>query len=379
MVVPHLISVAVASVISEAGVTFHCVGACQTPVYVTGLGGNAMMGGHMYPGVDIPSDLVAYRWFLDRANGGDVLVLTADEPPCDIYNPFLYNMSGTTRPNSVTTACFTSRDGAASTTLHALLARASGLFMTGGDQQKYESFWKGTPVAAALSSQSSGAVVGGSSAGLAVQGQFLFDAAHGGVSSEDALKYPTDSEVSLARAFLHVDDPWMRGVLTDTHFKQRDRMGRLVTFVARIAQAKWAHGDHQPGGQAGVLGVGISEHTALLVDPSTGTAAFAGVGPVHFVASTNRTPSVLKPGQPLSWDAPGVDVWRWDPPPSSWPALEGPTEGSLSRRGMNGLADSAAVWMFQEWTMRPKASGTRYQLRVKSGVLSSTQPGGGIY
>ena len=86
------------------------------------------------------------------------LVLTADEPPCDIYNPFLYNISGATRPNSVTTACFTSRDGSASAKLHELLRQASGFFMTGGDQQKYESFWKGTPVAAALSSPPAGAV-----------------------------------------------------------------------------------------------------------------------------------------------------------------------------------------------------------------------------
>ena len=43
------------------------------------------------------------------------------------------------------------------------------------------------------------------------------------VDSATALKYPTDSEVSLARKFVAVNEPWMRGVLTDTHFKQRDR------------------------------------------------------------------------------------------------------------------------------------------------------------
>ena len=321
------------------------------------------MGGHMYPGVELPSDLVAYRWFLDRANGGDVLVLTADEPPCDIYNPFLYNISGATRPNSVTTACFTSRDGSASAKLHELLRQASGFFMTGGDQQKYESFWKGTPVAAALSSPPAGAVVGGSSAGLAVQGQFLFDALHGGVTSRDALKYPTDSEVSLSRNFLKVDDPWMRGVITDTHFKQRDRMGRLITFVARLAKSRWATGDHQPSGQPGVLGVGISEHTALLVDHTAGTAQFAGVGPVHFVSSGNRTPTTLEEGQPLSWHAPGVDVWRWDAAAMEVEHGDAPT----------------STWSFNQWVMQPTHQGTRYQLRADAGELSSTQPGGGIY
>ena len=358
--------------ITEPGVTFHCAGNCATPALIRGLGGNAMMGGHMYPGVELPSDLAAYRWFLERANGGDVLVLTADEPPCDIYNPFLLNITGSKKPNSVATACFTAPSGSSSKTLRRLLIQASGYFMTGGDQQKYESFWKGTPVAQALSNPPIGAVVGGSSAGLAVQGQFLFDALRGGVTSEDALKYPTDSEVSLARNFLRVDEPWMHGVITDTHFKQRDRMGRLMTFVARVAQAHWERGDHQPGGQLGVLGVGISEHTALLVDPGDGSARFVGVGPVYFLSSGNRTPTTCEEGKPLSWTAPGVDVWRWNS--SSGVAAEQP--GDVQRWK---ASTRTPTWSFSDWSMHPPSSGTRYQLRVDHGILSSTQPGGGIY
>jgi hypothetical protein len=195
------LSVALCSA-ADHGVTFHCVGKCDSAVKPEYNGGNALMGGHMYPGVTKPSDLIAYRWFLERAAGGDVLVLTADDAPCDIYNSFLLNMTGAVQPNSVTTACFTSRDGSSSTKLKSLLDGASAFFITGGDQSKYYSYWKDTVVATALSR---GAVVGGSSAGLAVQGQFIFNAMHGGVSSEDALKYPTDSEVSLARHFASVD------------------------------------------------------------------------------------------------------------------------------------------------------------------------------
>lgn len=359
--------------IAEPGVTFHCAGNCATPAQVRGLGGNAMMGGHMYPGVELPSDHAAYHWFLERANGGDVLVLTADEPPCDIYNPFLLNISGSKKPNSVTTACFTAPSGSSSKTLRRLLLQASGYFMTGGDQQKYEKFWKGTPVAQALSNPPMGAVVGGSSAGLAVQGQFLFDALYGGVTSEDALNYPTDSEVSLAHDFLRVDEPWMRGVITDTHFKQRDRMGRLMAFVARVAQAHWARGDGQPGGQHGVLGVGISEHTALLVDPDNdGNALFVGVGPVYFLSSGNRTPTTCEEGKPLSWSAPGVDVWRWNS--SSPVAVEQLGDGTRWKDSTR-----TPTWSFSDWSMHPPSSGTRYQLRVDRGKLSSTQPGGGIY
>lgn len=174
-----------AALAADEGVSFYCVGECAAPRAVKSGGGNALMGGDMYPGVTVRTDFDAYRWFLERAAGGDVLVLTADSAPCDIYNPFLYNMSGAVRPNSVSTACFKSRAGASSAKLGALLRGASGLFVTGGDQSKYYEYWRGTAVADALSS---GVVVGGSSAGLAIQGEFLFDARDGGVTSEDALK-----------------------------------------------------------------------------------------------------------------------------------------------------------------------------------------------
>ena len=99
-------------------------------------------------------------------------------------------MTGSHQPNSVTTACFTSRTGSSNDKLLSLLDGAAAFFITGGDQSKYYQYWRGTPVADALSQRghANGVVVGGSSAGLAVQGQFLFDAMHGSVSSEDALK-----------------------------------------------------------------------------------------------------------------------------------------------------------------------------------------------
>lgn len=349
------------AVIPDAGVTLHCVGRCNNPAQRgLGRGGNALMGGHMYPSVALPSvDYDAYRWFLDRAAGGDILVLTADPAPCDIYNKFLYNMSGiapAVRPNSVTTACFTSRAGA--NTPPARLVRllavadgggASGIFITGGDQSLYYEYWRGTAVAAALSDPTGRVVVGGSSAGLAVQGEFMFTAQHGSVSSADALKYPTDSEVSLARNFIAVDRPWMQGVITDTHFIQRDRMGRLVAFVARVVAAGWARNRTVPG----VLGVGVSEHTAVLVDQASGTAEFSGRGPVHFLSTAGRSPSKCTQGEPLSWASPGIQVWRW-----------------------NGTA--GVVWDFDSWSPA-STGGMRYSLTVDTGVLRSTQRGGAIY
>ena len=48
-----------------------------------------------------------------------------------------------------------------------------------------------------------------------------------------------DSELTLTNKLFLLRQ--MTGVLTDTHFFQRDRMGRLVVFVARAIEAGWAN------------------------------------------------------------------------------------------------------------------------------------------
>ena len=70
----------------------------------------------------------------------------------------------------------------------------------------------------------------------------------------------------------------------------------------------------------------------------------------------DATPTHCEEGKPLTWDAPGVSVWRWN------------------------ASDGADVrWSFGEWRPSPASSGTRYSLTVNAGVLKSTQPGGRIY
>ena len=161
-------------------------------------------GGHMLPGLMSKTDVVIYEEFLKRVHGGDVLVLTASAAPWDTYNLFFLN--GTeARIKSCTTARFTSRNGSFSPHLKMLLQTASGVFLTGGDQSKYFEFFRNSPVSDLIASIP---ILGVSSAGLAVQGEFVFDALHDTIDSTFALTHPTDSAVSLTNAFLHL--PWMQ-------------------------------------------------------------------------------------------------------------------------------------------------------------------------
>lgn len=64
-------------------------------------------------------------------------------------------------------------------------------------------------------------------------GEFSFGARRGSVLSRDALANPFDERVALERDFLHFA---LAGIVTDSHFVERDRMERLLLFLAVLVE-----------------------------------------------------------------------------------------------------------------------------------------------
>jgi hypothetical protein len=63
--------------------------------------------------------------------------------------------------------------------------------------------------------------------------QFVYTCANGtSAESPIVLKNPFDDTMSFGRHFLHM--PIMKNIITDTHFRQYDRIGRSMAFLARI-------------------------------------------------------------------------------------------------------------------------------------------------
>ncbi|HBP22054.1 MAG TPA: hypothetical protein DEA08_30265, partial [Planctomycetes bacterium] len=167
------------------------------------------------------------------------------------------------------------------------LRGAEAVFLAGGDQATYLAAWRDTPVQRELQAAwQRGAVLGGTSAGCAVLGELVFSAARGTIRSREALADPHAPRVQLTRRFLRL--PPLVGVLTDTHFSRRERLGRLVAFLARAQREGWA---------ARPVGLGIDEATALVVDPR-GKAAVLGRGCVSVVRLLE--PGRVRAGQPLT-------------------------------------------------------------------------------
>ena len=287
--------------------------------------GLVLMGGS----TDVDS---AFLWMIERSGGGDFVVIRA--AGTEAYNPWIYYDLGGV--DSAETIIILKPEGAQDPFVIDKIRNAEALFIAGGNQWDYARLWKGTLVEEAIQYVTAkGAPVGGTSAGLAVLGEFSFTAEKGTIVSKNALKNPYQPRVALENDFLHL--PYLGSVITDSHFVARDRMGRLVTFLARIVNDGWA-------GQA--RGIGINERTALVVD-GAGIATLHGEGPVYFL-QTPGLPEVCEKSTPLTYR--DLAVYR--------------------------LSEPGAQFDLAEWS---SDEGTAYTLSAEEGVLSSTQAGGGIY
>jgi cyanophycinase len=78
-------------------------------------------------------------------------------------------------------------------------------------------YWVGTGVQSIMQSKLANITIGGTSAGLAVLGNWVYTAEKGSIYSDEALADPYDRYMEkLAPAFLSI--PFMKTIVTDTHF-----------------------------------------------------------------------------------------------------------------------------------------------------------------
>jgi cyanophycinase len=237
--------------------------------------GLVLMGG----GGDVDE---AFLWMIERSGGGDFVILRASG--ADGYNEYLTRLG---KLDSVETLLFHSREAALDPEVVAKIERAEAIFIAGGDQARYYELWADTPLARAVTAAATRCPVGGTSAGLAVMGEQAFSARMGTLTSEQVLNDPGSPAVTLEPGLFQLEP--LRGILTDSHFSQRERLGRLVAFLSRL----WKKGKR-------FRGVGVDEATAVLVDGDGGRVV--GKNAVTFVF-----PSVVpEKYEPLHWANVGV-------------------------------------------------------------------------
>ncbi|MBL8238557.1 MAG: cyanophycinase [Bryobacterales bacterium] len=217
------------------------------------------------------------RWFLERANGGDVVVLRASGT--NAYNPYFMGLA---KVDSVETIIFKTEAAAREPFVLEKIRNAEAIFFAGGDQWNYVRYWANSPVAVALNEAiRRGVPVGGTSAGLAILGEFAFSAQRDTVTSPVALADPFDEHVTIHRGLLRI--PGMECLITDSHFAKRDRMGRLLVFLGRMRAESACEV---------VRGIGIDERAAVTLDEQ-GQARVVGDGSAYLI-QLRKKPAIAR-------------------------------------------------------------------------------------
>jgi cyanophycinase len=155
------------------------------------------------------------------------------------------------------------------------IEEASGIFFTGGNQLRLTTLLGGTPVAKLIRLRNArGVTVGGTSAGASILCEHMIAAGDEG-SSVIAGSVRLAPGLGLTNRFI-----------IDQHFRQRDRMGRLLTALAYNPFA---------------VGIGLDEDTAAFIGPDE-TIEAEGSGGVTIVDGRDVSYSSIdgvEEGQPV--------------------------------------------------------------------------------
>ena len=155
------------------------------------------------------------------------------------------------------------------------IEEATGIFFTGGNQLRLTTLLGGTPVAKLVRARNAqGVTVGGTSAGASILSEHMIAAGDEG-SSMIAGSVRLAPGLGLTNRFI-----------IDQHFRQRDRLGRLLTALAYNPFA---------------VGIGLDEDTAAFIGPDE-TVQVEGSGGVTIVDGADVSYSSIdsvEEGQPV--------------------------------------------------------------------------------
>lgn len=285
----------------------------------------------------------AMKWFLERANGGDVLVLRASG--ADGYNDYMFTDLGV-NINSVETIVFNDISALSEVYIHNKIKTAEAIWFAGGDQWDYISFWRNTVIDSLINEgiENRNIAIGGTSAGMAIQGEYYFTAENGTISSTSALSNPFHTNITLSN-IPFIENQFLINTITDTHFDNPDRKGRLITFLARIITDF----------NVDVKAIACDEYTAVCIDEN-GIAKSFGDYPnydedIYFIQSnchiSNNKPEICNQQNPLTWNLDSEALLVYN--------IKGTNSGSNSFDLNNWKSASGGEWKY--WS-------------VSSGILS---------
>lgn len=251
----------------------------------------------------------ATRWFLKQADYGDYLVLRTGgvrkqaDWICEYYRNFV---------TSSAELSIDSREAANNPEVIKYIRDADALFIAGGNQNDYEDFWEGTRVEDAINYliNEKKVPIAGTSAGMAILGDYYYAPSRQGVFSSEILNNPFHPNTKDIYRSDFIKVPYLKNVITDTHLDRLNsihtetRYGRIFGFMARVV-----YDNHN---LLPVYGIGLEEGAFVAIDEK-GIARVFGNGTdrgqdAYFLQTNGATPEQIQRDLPLIWHHNGQAV-----------------------------------------------------------------------
>ncbi|WNB18341.1 cyanophycinase [Marivirga arenosa] len=278
-----------------------------------------------------------FDWMVSKSDGGDFVVLRTDDR--DGYNDDTF-IEGA---NSILTIVVDSKEKANSNFVREKIRAAEALFIAGGDQTEYYNLWKNTEVESAIGYlfNDKKVPIGGTSAGLAVLGGIAYIPQNLGVKSSEALENPYHTNMeTLKTDFISI--PSLQNIITDSHFSERNRLGRTISFMARCIQ------DGIIANYEVIKAIAVDEHTAVAIEENGDAAVFGNseYQDYAYFLTANSSPNRCEANTPLHW-----------------------TDGitAYSVRGKDNYTKSFNIFNWQPLTNEV----TSEQVNVNNGIISN--------
>jgi len=223
---------------------------------------------------------LGFKKLLENISGGDVLIIRADDRRGG-YENWIYSDEDNLKfpkVNSVTTLVLKTRSDGDQKKINDTIKNSEFIFFAGGDQSLYIDYLKNTMAHKLIQEKIDRRElsIAGTSAGMAIMSEFDYAAHYSSpnkpnsiVTSDDVRKNPLGQFVDIQKGFITL--PFLENIVTDTHFSERNREGRLLGFIAKSMLMENIY----------VTGIGADEETALCFDES-GIAEVFGKSYVHF-------------------------------------------------------------------------------------------------
>lgn len=224
------------------------------------------IGGHE----DKEGDRVILGAVAERLKGGRLVVATVASHEPEGYFDAYREAFGALGVTDLAELYVDDREETRDPAHKAMIDNAAGIFFTGGDQLRIVSQLGDTPLEKAVRAlHARGGVVAGTSAGASAQSETML------VGGSDGESYRI-GELRMSPGLGLIPN-----VIIDQHFAERGRIGRLLGAVA-----------HNPR----ILGIGIDEDTAIIVDGERFTVI--GSGAVTVVDAEHVTHSNIAEAKP---------------------------------------------------------------------------------